>query len=197
MQKHVAAWMMFTAMAAGSLCAQEKPAQSAETRAADQKKILSAESFLELRSVQDPQFSPDGSRVAFVVSEPLKGEKRIRHIWLSDKKSGAARQLTFSEKSETWPRWSPDGKKLAFLSNRGGDEQQIYIMSMTGGEAAPVTKGKASVRAFEWPPSGQSIAHMRPDPKSEAEEKKIKEKDDARGVDKDDKHARPAIPEPG
>jgi len=97
MQKHVAAWMMFTAMAAGSLCAQEKPAQSAATPAADQKKILSPESFLELRSVQDPQFSPDGSRVAFVVSDPLKGEKRIRHIWLYDKKSGTARQLTFSE----------------------------------------------------------------------------------------------------
>jgi len=119
MQKHVAAWMMFTAMAAGSLCAQEKPAQSAATPAADQKKILSPESFLELRSVQDPQFSPDGSRVAFVASDPLKGEKRIRHIWLYDKKSGTARQLTFSEKSESWPRWSPDGKKLAFLSNRG------------------------------------------------------------------------------
>jgi dipeptidyl aminopeptidase/acylaminoacyl peptidase len=190
MQKHVAAWMMITALAAGSLCAQEKPAQSAATPAADQKKSLSPESFLELRSVQDPQFSPDGSRVAFVVSDPLKGEKRIRHIWLYDKKSGTARQLTYSEKSEISPRWSPDGKKLAFLSNRGSDEQQIYIMSMTGGEAAPVTKGKASVSAFEWSPSGQSIAYIAPDPKSEAEEKKIKDKDDAKVVDKDDKQPR-------
>jgi len=177
MQKHVAAWMMITAMAAGSLYAQEKPAQSPATPAPDQKKILSPETFLELRSVQDPQFSPDGQRVAFVVSEPLKGEKRIRHIWLYDKKSGTARQLTFSEKSETWPRWSPDGKKLAFLSNRGGDEQQIYILSMTGGEAAPVTKGKASVSAFEWSPNGQFIAYIAPDPKSEAEEKKTKDKE--------------------
>src|SRR5258707_233161 len=190
MQAHVAAGMMSPAMAAVALCAKEKPAQSAATPAADQKKILSPESSLELRSVQDPQFSPDGSRVAFVVSDPLKGEKRIRHIWLYDRKSGTARQLTFSEKSETWPRWSPDGKKLAFLSNRGGDEQQIYIMSMTGGEAAPVTKGKAGVSAFEWSPSGKSIAYIAPDPKSEAEEKKIKEKDDARVVDKDDKHPR-------
>jgi len=111
MQKHVAAWMMFTALAAGSLCAQEKPAQSAATPAADQKKNSQPGEFPELRSVQDPQFSPDGSRVAFVVSDPLKGEKRIRHIWLYDKKSGTARQLTFSEKSETWPRMVARWKK--------------------------------------------------------------------------------------
>jgi dipeptidyl aminopeptidase/acylaminoacyl peptidase len=190
MQKHVAAWLGITALAAGSLGAQEKAALRAASPRAEQKKVLSPESFLELRTVQDPQFSPDGSRVAFVVSEPLKSEKRIRHIWLYDKKSGAARQFTYSAKSEIWPRWSPDGKKLAFLSNRGGDEQQIYVLSMTGGEAAPVTKGKASVSAFAWSPDGQSIAYIAPDPKSEAEEKKIKDKDDARVVDKDDKQPR-------
>jgi len=63
-------------------------------------------------------------------------------------------------------------------------------MSMTGGEAAPVTKGKASVSAFEWSPSGQSIAYIAPDPKSEAEEKKIKEKRRRARGDKDDKHPR-------
>jgi dipeptidyl aminopeptidase/acylaminoacyl peptidase len=79
---------------------------------------------------------------------------------------------------------------LAFLSNRGGDEQQIYVLNMSGGEAAAVTKGKAGVSAFEWSPDGQSIAYIAPDPKSEAEEKKIKDKDDARVVDKDDKQPR-------
>jgi len=187
MQKHVAACLGITALALGSLRAQEKAAQTAATPATEQKKILSPENFLELRTLQDPQFSPDGQRVAFVVGEPLKGEKRIRHIWVYDEKSGAVRQFTYSEKSETWPRWSPDGKKLAFLSNRGGDEQQIYILNMTGGVAAAVTKGKASVSAFAWSPDGQSIAYITPDPKSEAEEKKIKDKDDARVVDKDDK----------
>ncbi|HWY06667.1 MAG TPA: S9 family peptidase, partial [Candidatus Acidoferrales bacterium] len=190
MQKHVAAWLGITALAAGSLGAQEKTASPAAAPAAEQRKILSPENFLELRTVQDPQFSPDGLRVAFVVSEPLKDEKRIRHIWLYDKRTGTARQFTYSEKSETWPRWSPDGKKLAFLSNRGGEEQQIYTLSMTGGEAAPVTKGKASVSAFAWSPDSQSIAYIAPDPKSEAEEKKSKDKDDARVVDKDDKQPR-------
>jgi Tol biopolymer transport system component len=127
MQKHVAVWVMFITLAAGTAWAQEKTSQPAAAPPAEQKKILSPENFLELRSVQDPQFSPDGSRVAFVVSDPLKSEKRIRHIWLYDQKSGTVRQLTYSEKSEISPRWSPDGKKLAFLSNRGGDEQQIYF----------------------------------------------------------------------
>ena len=190
MQKHVAVWIAITALAVGDARPQEKSAQPAAPPPAEQKKVLSPENFLELRSVQDPQFSPDGQRVAFVVSEPLKGEKRIRHIWLYEKKTGTARQFTYSEKSETWPRWSPDGKKLAFLSNRGGDEQQIYILNMSGGEAAAVTKGKANVSAFAWPPDGQSIAYIAPDPKSEAEEKKIKDKDDARVVDKDDKQPR-------
>jgi len=190
MQKRLAAWVTITLLAAGSLRAQEKPAQPAAVPAADQKKMLSPDSFLELRNLQDPQFSPDGTRVAFVVSNPLKTEKRTTHIWLYDKQSGAARQLTYSEKSETWPRWSPDGKKLAFLSNRGGDEQQIYILSMAGGEAAAATKGKASVSDFAWSPDGQSLAYLAPEPKTEAEEKKEKDKDDARVVDKDDKQPR-------
>src|SRR6202021_3126655 len=94
------------------------------------------------------------------------------------------------EKDQNWPARATCRKKLAFLSNRGGDEQQIYILNMSGGEAAPVTKDKASVSALAWSPDGQSIAYVAPDPKSEAEQKRIKDKDDARGVDKDDKQPR-------
>jgi dipeptidyl aminopeptidase/acylaminoacyl peptidase len=154
-----------------------------------EKKALSAETFLELRSVQDPQFSPDGTRVAFVVSDPLTGEKRTSHIWLYDKQTDKSRQLTFSDKSEKSPRWSPDSKQLAFLSNRG-EQQQIYLLRMEGGEAAVLTKGKANVDAFEWSPDGQSIAYLSANPKTEAEEKKEKDKDDARVVDRDTKYAR-------
>ncbi len=154
------------------------------------KKPLTPASFLEWRDVQDPQFSPDGTRVAFVVSDPPKGEKRTRHIWLYDKSSNKALQFTSSEKSESSPRWSPDGKELAFLSDRGGDEEQIFILRSEFGEATAVTKEKAGVTAFEWSPDGQTIAYLAPDPKSEAQEKKEKEKDDARVVDKEDRRAR-------
>ena len=171
--------------AGGGLLAQEQPAAASPVG----KKVLSPETFLELRSVQDPQFSPDGTRVAFVVSDPQTSEKRTRHIWLYDKQGNKAHQLTYSEKGESSPRWSPDGKQLAFLSNRG-EQQQVYTLRMEGGEAAEVTKGKAGVQAFEWAPDGQSIAFLSPNPKTEAEEKKEKDKDDARVVDRDDKYAR-------
>jgi dipeptidyl aminopeptidase/acylaminoacyl peptidase len=154
------------------------------------KKALTPEAFLELRSLQDPQFSPDSSRVAFIVNEPRTEEKRTRHIWIYEKEKDTSRQLTYSTKSESSPRWSPDGKQLAFLSNRDGDEQQIYILRMEGGEAVELTKGKASVSELAWSPDGKSIAFLSPDPKTEAEEKKIKDKDDAHVVDREDKQAR-------
>jgi dipeptidyl aminopeptidase/acylaminoacyl peptidase len=167
---------------AGVASAQEKPA-------ADAAKLLTPEASLNLRSISDLQFSPDGLRVAFVVAEPPKGERRARHIWLYEKESGAVRQFTFSAKDEFSPRWSPDGKQLAFLSNRD-DQQQIYVMRADGGEAAVVTKGKRSVRSFAWSPDGKQIAYLAPDAKSAGEDKKEKDKDDARVVDKDDKQPR-------
>src|SRR5271169_1203817 len=160
-----------------------------EKAAADAAKLLTPEASLNLRSISDLQFSPDGSRVAFVVTEPPKGERRARHIWIYEKKSGAVRQFTFSAKDETSPRWSPDGKQIAFLSNRD-DQQQIYVMLADGGEAAAVTKGKRSVRSFAWSPDGKQIAFLAPNAKSDAEEKKEKDKDDARAMDKDDKQPR-------
>jgi len=169
--------------------AQEKSAEPASAATAS-RKTLTAESFLDLRTLQDPQFSSDGSRIVFVVSDPLKGEKRTTHLWLYDRNSSTARQLTYSAKSESSPRWSPDAKTLAFLSNRGGDQQQIFLLRMEGGEAYAVTKDKASVSALAWSPDGHSIAYLAPDPKTEAEEKKQQAKDDAHVVDKDDKQPR-------
>jgi dipeptidyl aminopeptidase/acylaminoacyl peptidase len=188
MLKRVAASLAVAALCGIALWAQEPSAPSAT--ATPEKKSLTPESFLALRHVQDPQFSADGSRVAFVVSEPLTGQKRIRHIWLYDKNTSEVRQLTFSGKSESSPRWSPDGKTLGFLSNRDGDEQQIYLLRISGGEGVQLTKGKAGVNAFAWSPDGKSIAYLSPEPKTESEEKKEKDKDDARAVDKDDKQPR-------
>jgi dipeptidyl aminopeptidase/acylaminoacyl peptidase len=157
---------------------------------AAEKKPLTPETFLQLRQVQDPQFSPDGTHVAFVVSDPYKTEKRTLHIWMYDTNTKSARQFTYSDKSDSVPRWSPDGKGLAFLSNRGGEYQQIYVLRMEGGEGVAITKAKASVSVFGWSPDGKSIAYISPDPKTDEEEKKEKDKDDAHLVDKEDKQPR-------
>jgi dipeptidyl aminopeptidase/acylaminoacyl peptidase len=147
------------------------------------------EALLGLRRLSDPEFSPDGTRVAFVVTEGAKGEERQRHIWLFETATGAFRRLTYSEKAESSPKWSPDGKWLAFLSNRAAS-QQIYLLPMSGGESRPLTKGNRGVDRFAWAPDGGRIAFLAPDAKTDAEEKKEKDKDDARVVDKQDKHAR-------
>src|ERR1700730_7983132 len=142
--------------------------------AAGKGKLLTPEASLNLRSISDLQFSPDGTRLAFVVTEPAKDTDRARHIWLYDRHVGASRQFTYSQKSESSPRWSPDGKQLAFLSNREDDQQQVYLMRADGGEGLPITKGKRNVKSFEWSPDGKQIAFLAPDAKTEAEEKKVK-----------------------
>jgi dipeptidyl aminopeptidase/acylaminoacyl peptidase len=154
-----------------------------------QQKPLTPESSLNLRFLSDLQLSPDGTRLAFVVTEPPTDDGRATHIWLYDKRNNTTRQFTYSKKSEKWPRWSPDGKQLAFLSNRS-EEDQIYVMRADGGEAIALTKGKRGIARFAWSPSSQQIAFLAPDAKTEAEEKKEKDKDDAHVADKEDKHAR-------
>src|SRR5260221_565704 len=154
-------------------------------------KPLTPEALLGRRHLSDLEFSPDGARVALVVSEPPKGDQRPLHIWLFVTSSGSFRQLTYSAKSESSPKWSPDGKSLAFLSDRGdADQQQIYLLSMSGGDAAPLTKGKRSISRFAWSHDGKQIAFLAPNAKTDAEEKKEKDKDDAKSVDRDDKRSR-------
>src|SRR4051812_2689504 len=88
--------------------------------------LLAAEPFgindlLSLRRVLDPEISPDGKWVAYAVREPRMSENRfISHIWIVPAEGGAARQITTHERGESRPKWSPDGKSIAFLSTRGG-----------------------------------------------------------------------------
>ena len=150
---------------------------------------LKPEQTLNRRPISELRFSPDGSRVAFTVSEPPKGASRSRHIWILDVGTREVHQFTNSAKSEFAPRWSPDGRRFAFLSDRQ-ETTQIYLFPTDGGEAIRLTEGKNAVRAFEWSPDGKEIAFLATEPKGEAEEKKEKEKDDARVVDRDDKPTR-------
>jgi dipeptidyl aminopeptidase/acylaminoacyl peptidase len=150
---------------------------------------LTPEQTLKTRSIGDLHLSPDGQHIAMTVTEPIKGESRNSDIWVYDTQSRKLLHFTTSEKSDRHPRWSPNGETLAFLSARK-EKTQVYLISLSGGEAKALTESKTSIQSFEWSPDGQQIIYLASEPETEEEEKKQKEKDDARVVDKDDKPSR-------
>src|SRR5262249_58196803 len=87
------------------------------------------------------------------------------------------------------PGRAPDGRRIAFLSDRDGT-QQLYRLPMRGGEAEKLTDRKDAVRAFRWSPDGRRIALLMPEPKPDAQQQREKEKDDGRVADKDARHPR-------
>jgi dipeptidyl aminopeptidase/acylaminoacyl peptidase len=126
---------------------------------------MKPESLFEMRWVSDPQLAPDGERVAYVehwVEEIEKnGERRPAYrtaIYLSAEADQSPRRLTYAPTgSDSMPRWSPDGRALAFVSTRDGEVAQLWILDLDGGEAQPVTttaRLSEGVSAFDWHPSG-------------------------------------------
>jgi dipeptidyl aminopeptidase/acylaminoacyl peptidase len=176
--RHILIAAALTSLAAGL------SAQTPVVPATPAPAVLTPEQALKVRRISDLNFSPDGSRLVCVVSEPPKGETPVTHLWLLDVAHSDFRQFTYSPKSENSPRWSPDGKTLAFLSSRG-EKMQIYLIRMDGGEAAALTSGKNAVGEFRWSPDGAQIAFLAKEPQTEAEEKKDKDKDDAKVSDRE------------
>ena len=122
--------------------------------------------------IADPQISPDGSRVAYVrVWVNQKSDRYDSALWIVPTSGGPARQLTSGPRDGA-PRWSPDGKTLAFIRSSEKDgkpqPQQIYLLSFDGGEAQQLTDAPRSPGGFEWSPDGKTIAFVsREDPSKE------------------------------
>lgn len=144
---------------------------------------------MQLREPSDLQWSPDGKRLALALQEPVSGKSSQRHIWVYDAETRELRQWTNSPKSEQSPRWSPDGRTLAFLSDRK-EGMQIYLMRVDGGDAMKLTSAKNSVEAPRWSPDGKHIAFLASDPRTGEEEKKQRDQDDARVIDVERKPTR-------
>ncbi len=122
--------------------------------------VLTPEKALTYRRVGDLHFSPDGTKLVYVMAS--YSWDVAPHLWLLDVASGKARQLTPEGKSERSPQWSPDGKSLAFLSNRAG-KTQIFVMPMTTGTPGQLTARKFGVEDFHWSPDGRVIAYLAED----------------------------------
>jgi len=124
--------------------------------------------ILSLKRAGSPEISPDGRWVAYTVRETNWDDNSYdQQIWLADVRTGATRQLTNSRKSSQSPAWSPDGSRLAFISDRS-DKRQIYLINPAAGEAEPLTSGDEGVASFSWSPDGKTIAFTQTEPKSSA-----------------------------
>jgi Tol biopolymer transport system component len=146
---------------------------------AESKRLLKAEDFAALRDVDEPNLSPDGQAIAYVVGTvDLTKDKQPRNLWLAKWDGSVNRALTFGESEQTHPRWSPDGKWLAFLSSRTDEKEndQLWILSSAGGEAEQLTHEKGSVDDFAWAPDSKRVALVVHDPDPREPEAKEKEK---------------------
>jgi len=149
----------------------------------------------------DVQISPDGALVAFVAGEQFKTDSAWAksQIWVVPTTGGEARPFTGGPRTDNTPRWSPDGRTLAFLSDRQEHgRQQIYLLDRAGpssgsgvtGEAHRLTDLQGEIHELEWSPDGTQLAFLLTDPDTEEERRRKHDKDDAIEVERNHKWRR-------
>jgi dipeptidyl aminopeptidase/acylaminoacyl peptidase len=117
----------------------------------------SIDDLLNLKRVGSPSIAPDGRRIAYTLRETNWDDNEFEtEIWIASAGS-EPRRLTSARKSSSQPAWSPDGKWLAFVSDRDG-KRQIYRIAIDGGEAERLTNADEGVNAFAWAPDSERIA---------------------------------------
>ncbi|HWF85562.1 MAG TPA: S9 family peptidase [Vicinamibacterales bacterium] len=160
--------------------------------------VVSLPDLLSIRQVTPPRLSPDARWIVYAVRgwENGTGKDSERkdarsHVWrVSADGAAPARQLTFSDRGESAPDWSPDGTIISFLSARQADgapapvagtdpQVQIWLMRADGGEAWPLTDSKESITTYAWSPDSSTIAFVARDPLPKAIDEKHKRRDDA------------------
>jgi dipeptidyl aminopeptidase/acylaminoacyl peptidase len=154
---------------------------------------VTVDDLMRLRSLFDVRISPDGKRVAYVVSTP--SIERAEHeavLWLVPSVGGTPQRLTYSTKIFNKPlpspclRWSPDGSSLSFVGDVNGIPQ-VLAMSASGGEPWPLTSVPDGVSTYEWSPNGKQIAFLGPDPLAADLAERMKNKSYVIAVDRNDR----------
>ena len=124
---------------------------------AAQKRAITFEDYIALKAVSDPQLSPDGKWVAYTVSTPsLQDNRNVSRVWVAEVATGKTRQVTNGPGSDRQPRWSPDGKTLAFISTREGGAQ-VWVMPIAGGDARKVSSLADGAGDPLWLPGGSGL----------------------------------------
>jgi len=151
-----------------------------------EKRKITVDDYFKIKGISDIQVSPDSKKIAFVKREIIpdpkkKGElKRTRDIFMLDLENNSIHRLTTHEKGSSYPRWSPDGRFLAFLSGRI-KENQIWLLDMEhGGEASQITDWKQGIEEFSWSPDSKHLILISTDfedEKQRKEENKAKKDD--------------------
>ena len=119
---------------------------------------LTPEHINQLATVSDPQISPEGEWIAYVVERDDIDEDEARsRVWMVPAESGDAVAMTAGDESSSHPRWSPDGRYLAFLSARDEAPTQVWLLARHGGEAVQLSDTPQSVSAFEWSPDSSRM----------------------------------------
>ena len=162
---------------------------------AQSKRPATFDDVLQMKVVGSPVLSPDGAKVLYTVRawEPASEREKDRleartRLWMVPADGSApARQVTYGERGDTQPQWSPDGRSISFVSARGPasaengpPKPQIYVMRADGGEGQRLTDAKEGVTSYAWAPDSARIAYLTNDPRTPEEEAEIKKRDDER-----------------
>jgi dipeptidyl aminopeptidase/acylaminoacyl peptidase len=140
---------------------------------------LTVDDYFQIRELDEPQLSPDGKWVAFTVTTSCLEEDEVKsRIWMAPTAGGKPVPMTAEEKSVSRPRWSPDGRHLAFLGEVEEEKTQVWTLFRQGGDSQPLTRTVQGVTAYEWSPDGRRMVLVLQDPKPEDLEKEDGEQDE-------------------